>query len=186
MLCGYTTSIWAAVTRKILGVDPSTHCGWAVVSRDGTVDTGIIHVPKDAHKYRIPRYVEIARAVSEVALEYEVEFAVVEGYIHAGKFVNFVQYEIGAIVRCDLWHICIPVVEASPASVKKFATGRGQKVSKKQMVAAAKELWGYEGKDDNQADALALAYMGLVLDGATNVTHEDSVGVVSKLGNPLL
>jgi len=150
------------------------------------VDIGTIHELKESYKYRIARWVAIAEGVVSVAVDNDVEFAVVEGYIHAGRFVNYVQYEIGAIIRCYLMDAGIPVCEAAPTAVKKFLTGRGQRVSKKQMVAAAKKLWGFEGKDDNQADALAIAYMGLVLDGATGIAHEGSVSVVSKLGNPLI
>ena len=39
-------------------------------------------------------------------------------------------------------------------TIKKFATGKGN--AKKSAVIAAVKAWGYEPKDDNQADAIAL------------------------------
>jgi crossover junction endodeoxyribonuclease RuvC len=171
--------------RKIMGIDPSTHCGVAVVSREKVEHISTIHVPKDAFDYRIARIVEIALRTIQQAIDHRVQFAVIEGYIHAGRFVNSMQYEIGAIVRSYLWSANIPVVEVTPTALKKFATGAGR-ADKKQMVAAAHELWGYDGKDDNQADALALAYMGLTLDGATGFVPEDRLDTVAKLGKFLL
>ena len=42
-----------------------------------------------------------------------------------------------------------------PASLKKYATGNGN-AAKIDMVIAARDRLGYEGKDDNEADALWL------------------------------
>lgn len=170
--------------RPILGVDPSTHLGWAIVDRAGYYCSGTIHVGKDAHKYRIRRFEDIAVQLVATVQEYEPVFAVVEGYVHTGRFVNAGQYELGALVRRALMGGGIPVCEASPTSVKKFATGGG-KATKKQMLDYARRM-GYEGKDHNQADAIALASMGAVLDGSTNLPMGGDVGVVEKLGNPLL
>jgi Holliday junction resolvasome RuvABC endonuclease subunit len=46
----------------------------------------------------------------------------------------------------------------SPGEIKKFATGKGN-AKKDAMVLAAKEKYGYPGKDDNEADAIHLFYL---------------------------
>lgn len=59
----------------------------------------------------------------------------------------------------ELWAALndIPIEPVSPSTLKKFATGRGNKVSKKEMMEAARQLWvGVHVHDDNQADALIL------------------------------
>lgn len=58
---------------------------------------------------------------------------------------------------CVIEKICselgIDYIELSSSEVKKFATGNGN-ANKPMMIEYAKKLWGYEGKDDNEADAL--------------------------------
>jgi crossover junction endodeoxyribonuclease RuvC len=156
-----------------------------VVCRDGILDTGTIHYPKKDFAYRIRRWDAYASDIICIIEAWGVEIAVVEGYIHAGRWVNNAMFELGAVVRYCLMDHGIPVLEASPTSVKKFATGKGR-ASKSEMLAAAKALWGFETTDDNQADALALACMGRVLEGETGVAPIESVDVVAKLGKPLI
>lgn len=55
----------------------------------------------------------------------------------------------------------IPVAVCVPTSLKSFATGSGR-AEKRDMIAAARELWPHApiGNDDNKADALLLATAG--------------------------
>jgi len=174
-----------SVDRKIIGLDVSTHCGWAIASRDGIIETGTIHYPKKDFAYRIRRWDAYATDIFVLVEKHSVEIAVVEGYIHGGRWVNNSMFELGAIVRHSLMACGIPVLEVSPTSLKKFTTGKGR-ASKQEMLAAVKDLWGFETKDDNQADALALACMGRVLEGETGVIPIESADVVAKLGKPLI
>ena len=52
-------------------------------------------------------------------------------------------------------------------------------------MAACKSLWGFETKDDNQADALVLAQLGLVYTGIIGAVPEDRVEAVARVGRPL-
>ncbi len=71
--------------------------------------------------------------------------------------------------RCGLyWEVVaelamrrIPVAVCSPTTLKSFATGSGR-AEKRDMIAAARELWPHApiGNDDNRADALLLATAG--------------------------
>lgn len=65
--------------------------------------------------------------------------------IHSSKLI--------AIIEKVCVELEIEYIEFSSSEVKKFATGNGN-ANKEKMVEAAKKLWGYEGKDDNEADAL--------------------------------
>ena len=120
---------------KVLGVDPSTHCGWAVVSRDGIVDTGTLHAPKSPEISRMHRWSTVSRGVVALAQEHDCEYAMVEDYVRMSRFVSSISYEIGACVRLDLWRAGVPFYEVSPTSLKKFVTGRGN-AKKKDMLAA--------------------------------------------------
>lgn len=51
------------------------------------------------------------------------------------------------------------VLLVPPAALKKYATGRGN-ANKTEMVVAARDCLGYDGTDDNEADALWLRAIG--------------------------
>jgi len=168
---------------KILGIDPSTHCGWAVVSKDGILETGTTHADKDITN-RIARFDDLAERLIADAYVGDIGLVVIEDYVRMARFVSSVSYEVGAIVRRALWATGTPILEVSPTSAKKFATGSG-KAKKKQVMAACKDLWGFDTKDDNQADALVLAQMGLVYNGQTGLVPMDRMETVARLGTPL-
>ncbi len=61
------------------------------------------------------------------------------------------------------------VVLVPPGTLKMFATGKGN-ADKTQMVVAARDRLGYDGTDDNCADALWLRELGMHVLGADTVT----------------
>ena len=62
---------------------------------------------------------------------------------------------------CCIEKVCaelsVEFVEFSSSEVKKFATGNGI-ANKDLMKEFAERLWGYEGDDDNEADALHILH----------------------------
>lgn len=72
-------------------------------------------------------------------------------------------------VRCGLHDAGIrSVLFIPPATLKKYATGRGNASKNEVLVSAVRRL-GYTGCDDNEADALWLRAIGLDLCGAAVV-----------------
>ena len=53
----------------------------------------------------------------------------------------------------------IPWLEVSPSQVKQFATGKGN-ANKEIVLQQVYKRWGFEAKDNNQADAYVLAQIG--------------------------
>ncbi len=85
---------------------------------------------------------------------------VLEGYSMGSKGrAVFNIGELGGVVRLLLWRGSIPFAEVAPGSLKKFATGKGN--DKKDAVLVAAVRAGYEGDDNNEADAWWLRQMGL-------------------------
>lgn len=75
---------------------------------------------------------------------------------NAAKAIGFVH---GA-VRLSLLRAAIPYVAISPATLKAYATGKGN-ADKAAMAVAAFKRTGLEDVDDNQVDAAWLRWAGL-------------------------
>jgi len=77
----------------------------------------------------------------------------------AGRNINPIIHSSKLI--CIIEKICaeldLEYVELATGAIKKFATGNGG-ASKPLMIEFAGKLWGYQGDDDNQADALHILH----------------------------
>lgn len=136
---------------RVLGLDLSlTATGYAY--NDEVV--GVIRSKANGMR----RLKEIRETVIEFAIVADV--VVLEGYgFDSQKAV--VLGELGGVVRLELYDRRIPYVEVPPALVKKYATGKGN-ADKDAMLAAAIRRFGFEGDNNNAADAWLLRDMGLV------------------------
>ncbi len=100
--------------------------------------------------------------------------AIIAGHVHAhASEADLVVIEDGVnrshaafasgilhgIVRHTLSHIAGRIVLIPPATLKKYATGKGN-ADKTAVVVAARERLGYDGLDNNEADALWLRAIG--------------------------
>lgn len=91
----------------------------------------------------------------------DADLVVVEGYAFAARNSHaHALGELGGVIRLALHEAGVPFVDVPPASLKKYATGKGN-ANKGEMLAAAIRRLGYEGASDNEADAMWLRAMGL-------------------------
>lgn len=87
------------------------------------------------------------------------DLALFEGYAYATK--NAVDAgELGGIMRYTAYCMGVPYVNIAPTTLKKLATGSGKGKKLGVLVEAVKRL-GYEGSDDNEADAMWLLQAAL-------------------------
>ena len=93
-------------------------------------------------------------------LAHVADVVVLEGYAFARPNQAHQLGELGGVIRLELFERRIPYVEVAPAALKKFATGKGN-APKDAMIAAAIRRFGFEGSDNNEADAWMLRCMGL-------------------------
>lgn len=96
---------------------------------------------------------------------------------------------LGYMVRCDYDLAGYQLFDIPPSTLKKFATGRGH-AEKSEMITAARLYLGYDGFDDNEADALWLLQSVLQhyrLDGAAELppNRRDALAGV-RWPNPLV
>lgn len=84
--------------------------------------------------------------------------AAVEGYAIRALNRPYATGEWGGIARLALYESKAVALDVPPSSLKQYATHHGG-AEKATMVARARHLYGYEGKNDNEADALHLAHL---------------------------
>lgn len=149
--------------QSVLGLDLSlTATGLAVLCKDRSYQVITIR-PKSKKRHRLN---EISAYVQEAIDEFNIVFAVVEGYAmnpRAGSRVFHIG-ELGGVVRADLLMYGLAFAEIAPTSLKKFVTGRAR-APKNAMKKAVLDRWNVEIVTDDEADAYGLARIGAVHKG---------------------
>jgi Holliday junction resolvasome RuvABC endonuclease subunit len=140
---------------NVLGLDLSLTAPG--VAYGGTADT--LRAPKDFEGVNRLRYwrdvfVQLFRGVGP-------NVVVLEGYSF-GSHDTYARAiaELGGVVRLILADGRVPYAEVSPASLKKYAAGKGN-AKKEAVTMAAVHRGGREFPDNNAADAWWLFQMGL-------------------------
>lgn len=162
----------------IYGLDLSlTATGLAALAPEGVLTVMTFGTP--AKMTVEARLTEMARQVD--ARLVAPELVVIEGLAFGANDPS--AHERAAlhyIVRCNLWSDETPVLVVAPSSLKKFITGKGS-AKKEMVILEVFKRWGVSVKDNNEADAAGLAYLGAAwlgrLDGLTLPMKE----VISKL-----
>lgn len=109
------------------------------------------------------------------------DLVVLEGYAYGRPNQAHQIGELGGVIRVALWEARVPYVEVPPAVLKKYATGHGN-AGKGEVMASAIRRLGYEGHDDNEADADWLRTMALDHYGLSRIilpaAHREALGKV--------
>lgn len=118
-------------------------------------------VPPKASSSGMPRLRWIRAAVLDAVASCGV--VVLEGYSMGqarGSSRSHSLGELGGVVRLALYEAGLPYADVAPASLKRYATGRGN-AGKEEVLAAAIRRLEYAGHDNNEADAAWLRMMAL-------------------------
>lgn len=101
-----------------------------------------------------------------------------EGYAFGSQMANMLG-ELGGMVKLTLWERDVYPLIVPPTSLKKYVTGKGNGVSKSQMLLYVYKKWGVDLGDDNAADSYALAK---IVSGSHELAYEKEV--YDKLQDP--
>lgn len=146
----------------VLGIDPSTKCGIALVESGKK----IIHTEEIEFKKLVGfvRIQNIIGRVMEIHEKYKPDRIVIEEMFvgHASSAVTIIQ--IGSLLRYFLWQENIRYQDVPATVLKKFVAGTGN-AKKEQMMMFVSKRWGFESPTNNIADAIGLAMVGLCLNG---------------------
>lgn len=151
---------------RILALDLAlTLSGWARM--DGEIASGVFSAGDKRGMLRLHLLLKEVEVLTR-----GVDLVVIEGYSFASKGRASISLgELGGLARYLIWKRNIPCAEVPPSCRAKFATGKGNSGKPAVLVEAVRRL-GYEGHDNNEADALWLLQMALAhygLEGAVTL-----------------
>lgn len=100
-----------------------------------------------------------------------------EGYAFGSQMANTLG-ELGGVVKLAIYNTYrlhgdarYPLI-VPPTSLKKYVTGKGQGVSKSEIMLQVYKKWGAEFSDDNAADSFAIAKL---VSGSHSLQYEKDV-----------
>lgn len=142
----------------MLGIDPGTACGWAVVVDGRWVAAGVWDLKPRRHEGGGMRYLRARRYLREVIEEMGGLDAVAYEEVrrHAGTSAAHVYGGIVAVIAAECEEQGIPYQAVPVGTVKKRATGRGN-AGKAEMVDAYERETGAVACSDDEADAYWIA-----------------------------
>jgi crossover junction endodeoxyribonuclease RuvC len=147
------------MSKRILGLDPGlTATGYALVLGEKCLDYGI--VPSDKNQALGERIAKILTGLKKKIREHTPDVCVIETLFFRPVSARSVIYS--AHLRGAIFYLLfkekIPIIEVTPAKVKKLLTGNGR-ASKQQIDFMVRRIYNLSGKiNEHAADALAVAY----------------------------
>jgi Holliday junction resolvasome RuvABC endonuclease subunit len=152
------------MTTSILALDLGTQTGWAV-SLAGLIISGSETFKPQRFEGGGMRYLRFRKWLTEIKQSGDgidtVYFEEVRRHIGVDAAHAYGGFMATLTSWCE--HHAIPYQGVPVGTIKKHATGKGN-ASKTEMIAAA-ILRGHTPTDDNEADALALLYFAVDLQG---------------------
>lgn len=125
---------------RLLAIDPGTHCGYAVIDDGKIIASGTWDLSPRRHEGGGMRFLrleaQLSFAISGVGL-----VAYEEVRRHLGTDAAHIYGGIVAIIQAVAERAGVPYYAIPVATIKKFATGKGN-ANKEAMVAAGAKLWG--------------------------------------------
>ena len=160
-----------------VGIDQS-YSGFAITLLDAKNKTEYYSIVYKAEGSGVDRLKNIEAFMLEVLVENTIVDVAMEGYAFGSQMANMLG-ELGAVVKMTLHDFGLYPLIVPPTNLKKYVTGKGNGISKSQMLLYVFRKWGAEITDDNAADSYALAKL---VSGAHVLEYEKDV--YDKLQDP--
>ena len=142
----------------VLGLDLSTHTGWAVRTASGRIESGVQEFDKRRGESDGIRFLRFRKWLNElIDLSGACKGSGIIGYEqahHRGGYATALCVGLQTLVLETAAERGLEHVSVHTATLKKWATGSGRAGKEEMMAAAGKKHPTIELLDDNHADAL--------------------------------
>lgn len=167
-----------ATHRRFAGIDPSlTATGICVLMQGEPLIRTIATTPK-SHSNTFERLDYIVHEVGDILFGDcgfgRDDVICIERPFVSPKHMNAQQnlLVLSYLIRQCLYKHRMPWREVSPAALKKFVCGKGT-AEKSMMLMRVYQHWRISANDDNQADAVGLAYMAKAMEAVKSDVDQD-------------
>ena len=172
---------------NVLGLDLS-YSSTGVCYPDGV--TGRIRIPSVPTRKTNPRYEHdkcdrirtICDKIDAICSTYGVDLVVLEGFSFNSKTGREEAGGLGFGVRVELAKAGMPWLAVPPASVKKYATGKGNADKIAVAYAVVQRFGGWAPQQSDEIDAFVIWHMAMDADGRPLVelpkTHRSALKAV--------
>jgi len=166
-----------------LGIDQSlTSTGLAILS-PVSAEPVVLRTVEPKSLRGGARLAFIRKTISECLAGRSIAQAAMEGYNYgAGAGQLFELGEVGGIVKCLLAELDIPLISVAPSQLKKFVAHKSS-ADKDEMMAAVKDKWKLDIRQDDMADAYGLARVASVYASGISI-YRPELEVVQSLKKP--
>ena len=163
----FTNGLLVPELPVYIGIDQS-YSGFAITALNGA---GYKTTVYKSDKRGVDRLKDIQAYVMNTLAEYTITDVAMEGYAFGSQMSNMLG-ELGGMVKMTLRDFGIYPLIVPPTNLKKYVAGKGQGVSKSQILLHVYKKWGIEMTDDNAADSYALAHL---VSGSFTLAYEKEV-----------
>jgi Holliday junction resolvasome RuvABC endonuclease subunit len=149
------------------GIDQS-YSGFAITLIN---DSGYMSTVYKSEYRGVRRLDDIEAHIMNSLINYDIKDVAIEGYAFGSQMANMLG-ELGGLVKLTLYKMGHYPLIVPPTVLKKYVTGKGQGVSKSQIMLNVYKKWDAEFSDDNAADSYALAHL---VAGYANLAYEKEI-----------
>lgn len=136
--------------KGILSLDIASNTGFCTATA-----SGVWNLTPRKNESKGMRLIKFKASLREIVQSEQISLIVFEGAVTYSKFPNHVALELQGVLKLFCEEVGIEYKSYMPSEIKKFATGKGN-ANKEAMIKAANERFGYNVRDDNEADAVCL------------------------------
>ena len=143
---------------NIAAFDQATKCGVCYQKSNENYKVELWNLKINSKTSQGMKWITFESRLRQFILKNEIKILAYE--LPSGRNINPIIHSskmIGIIEKVCV-EMSVEYYEMSASEIKKFATGNGN-AGKPLMIEFAKQLWGYEGDDDNEADAIHILHL---------------------------